>query len=440
MRQAKRSVPRWLYAAALSLLLAAVSGTMVATGPTSVAQANAAPTADDKNVRSNQNAALKFLLSAADAEDCELTFSIVDRPSSGSLSDFTQQICRSDAPNVDWVFVTYTPAPDFSGTDTFTYKVTDSGGLDSNTATVRVEVIGWVVTRSEDSDDGSCDAHCSLREAIASASSGDVILVPEATYTLILGTELVIDKSLVLIGDGAATTIVQAATSRVASKSRILKITGGNVAISGFTIRHGVTSGDGGGIWNGGTLTLTRVTLFHNFADSDGGGIWNSGTLILAPAAVSDSSAGNVGGGIWNSGTLTMAHGSIVNRNSAGSVGGGIWNSGTLTMAGTSVENNSAVPHGGGIWNGGTLGLTGSSVDGNSTLFSGGIANEGTLTLTGSRVSGNVATGAHGGGIRNGSGSTLVLTNTTVNGNTAATSRLRKNSCSRCIRGSSGIK
>lgn len=43
------------------------------------------------------------------------------------------------------------------------------------------------VTTVADTNDGSCDEHCSLREALSEAADGDVVAVPAGTYTLTLG-------------------------------------------------------------------------------------------------------------------------------------------------------------------------------------------------------------------------------------------------------------
>jgi len=66
------------------------------------------------------------VLSATDADGNPLTYSIVNGPAKGSLS--------GSAPNL-----TYTPAADLSGADSFTYKAND-GSADSNIATVSITI------------------------------------------------------------------------------------------------------------------------------------------------------------------------------------------------------------------------------------------------------------------------------------------------------------
>ena len=120
------------------------------------------------------------------------------------------------------------------------------------------------VNKIADTDDGGCDADCSLREAIAAADSGDTIIIPGGTYTLTLGSQLTIDKSLTLSGAGSEDTVIQAAASSADATSRVLMIEGDNstVTISDVTIRHGnAREAHGGGIFNGATLTLTHTTI-----------------------------------------------------------------------------------------------------------------------------------------------------------------------------------
>ena len=100
------------------------------------------------------------------------------------------------------------------------------------------------VTKTQDTLDGSCDADCSLREAVSAASPGDEIVIPAGTYTLTLGAQLTIDSDLTLIGAGADVTIIEAATEPDVASFHIFEVTtDSNVAISEVTIRHG-----GGGL------------------------------------------------------------------------------------------------------------------------------------------------------------------------------------------------
>jgi DNA/RNA endonuclease G (NUC1)/fibronectin type 3 domain-containing protein len=85
------------------------------------------PGAADQSVSTNEDAAKSFTFDTANATANPLTYTIVSGPSHGSLSGSNGS-------------ETYTPAPDFNGTDTFTYKVND-GSHDSNTATVTITVL-----------------------------------------------------------------------------------------------------------------------------------------------------------------------------------------------------------------------------------------------------------------------------------------------------------
>jgi hypothetical protein len=94
---------------------------------TVTASANTAPVAQAQNVSTLKNAAKPVVLVAADADGDALTYSIMVQPAHGSLSAVT---------GAD---VTYTPATDYVGSDTFTFKATD-GQADSNAATVSITV------------------------------------------------------------------------------------------------------------------------------------------------------------------------------------------------------------------------------------------------------------------------------------------------------------
>src|SRR5688572_13035503 len=61
------------------------------------------------------------------------------------------------------------------------------------------------VTKLADTADGSCDADCSLREALAAAVAADTIaFAPSLTGRIVLGVgELVVDEALTIEGPGA---------------------------------------------------------------------------------------------------------------------------------------------------------------------------------------------------------------------------------------------
>jgi hypothetical protein len=87
---------------------------------------NDAPTANAQTVSTNEDIAKAITLSGNDVEGDTLTYSIVTGPSHGVLSG-------SGASR------TYTPAANYSGPDSFTFKVND-GSLDSTSATVSITV------------------------------------------------------------------------------------------------------------------------------------------------------------------------------------------------------------------------------------------------------------------------------------------------------------
>ena len=220
------------------------------------------------------------------------------------------------------------------------------------------------VTKTVDSFDGSCDADCSLREAVALAGSGDSVDVPAGTYTLTLGTQITIDNNLTLTGAGASTTIVQAATNADDATWRVFAVSSGNsVAISGVTIRYGNAGSQGGGIYNDGTLALATSTISKNTAGNHGGGIYNTaaGTLTVTGSTISDNrtiiESGGIGGGIANVGGTLVVTDSTVSGNRTGNFGAGVYNSGAATLTNSSVSDN-VVWQGAGIYNTGTLTLT----------------------------------------------------------------------------------
>ncbi len=183
----------------------------------------------------------------------------------------------------------------------------------------------------------------SLRQAIADAPPGEVILVPAGTYTLTSGP-LNVAGAVSVAGAATADTVI-----RSGGAFRVIEM-GGEfpVVLRDLTIRdghpaEGVT--EGGGILSSATdLTLLRVAVVDNVADSNGaagksGGIAQGGGIYheTGRLTVLDSIV---------SGNVATANGS--SEHSGGiSQGGGISSIGQLTIVNTTIAGNRAIAQGG---------------------------------------------------------------------------------------------
>ena len=99
----------------------------IATVSVTVNPVNDPPVADDQSINTNENTPVAITLTGSDVDGDALTYSVVDAPANGSLS--------GTVPNL-----TYTPNTDFTGADSFTFKVND-GEFDSGNATVSITVV-----------------------------------------------------------------------------------------------------------------------------------------------------------------------------------------------------------------------------------------------------------------------------------------------------------
>lgn len=309
------------------------------------------------------------------------------------------------------------------------------------TPRVAVEAAPLTVTKTADTDDGVCDADCSLREAINAANSGDTVNVPAGTYVLsIAGVgedagatgDLDVTVDLTIDGAGSGSTIIDANDI-----DRVLDVRGAaSVSLSGLTVRDGTAPAGayGGGIQSGsGALTLDDVIVTQNASTSLAGGIYAGGSLELTNSAVS-SNQGDQGGGIVTL-DLTMTD-SSVDDNSTTDQGGGIWaccGDATFTITGSTVDGNASADQGGGIFHCcGALQLTvtDTSVSGNSSLNQGGgiffccgdDVEATAIVVTDSTIDGNTAT-ADGGGLYsccdNGPPITITIVDTAITNNEA---------------------
>jgi CSLREA domain-containing protein len=247
------------------------------------------------------------------------------------------------------------------------------------------------VTKIADTNDGVCDADCSLREAIAAASpAGDTIVFASPVFNspqiitlsdAVGFQKLLINKSLTIVGRGADRLTVRRAPN-AAMAFRIFEIGAGTVvSLSGMTITGGNVFGTGGGIGaTGATLTVRDCYVTGNAATA-GGGIGNSasdtgitGTLIVIGSTIAANTANDAGG--------------------VGGGGGGIHSRGNLTIKNSTVSGNVkvlGVNNGGGVWTNGTALISNSTITDNRTdTGASGLSNAGgTATIRSSLIAAN---------------------------------------------------
>jgi CSLREA domain-containing protein len=275
-----------------------------------------------------------------------------------------------------------------AGTHNIRADYSGDGNFDSSQSNIVAQVVNActtnpVVTKIADTDDGTCDADCSLREAIATVCTGNTITFNTAgvfatpqTITLSLG-ELSVAKNVTIDAPDAAGNHVTVTGNNA---SRVFNINSGKtVTIRDLSIIGGNSAGNsGGGISNSGTLTINNSTISGNTTSNSGGGIFNvaGSTLTITNSTISGNTA-NTGGGVANSdGTLTINN-STISGNSATVSGGGIF---TVRFTLTTVTNVTNC----------TITNNIADSDGDASGVGGGMTRQdGTVTLHNTIVAGN---------------------------------------------------
>ncbi|MBL8181421.1 MAG: carboxypeptidase regulatory-like domain-containing protein [Blastocatellia bacterium] len=264
----------------------------------------------------------------------------------------------------------------------------------------------FTVTKVADTNDGTCDGDCSLREAIAAATAaaGDDTIIFSTLFTT--PQTIVLSGSELVLGSNGATTINGPGASLLTisgnNASRIIS-TGANViaTLDGITFTAGngagaLNTGRGGAIYNvGGTLTITNSIITGNTA-ANGGGLNNAAStgpavnanLTISNCIVSNNTTPGSGGGMQNFSTsnVTIDRSTFMGNTSNGSTGGGggQFNGGVRITNSTFANNSAPVGFGGGMQSNGTLGtvLTNVTFSGNSSLNGGGGIHRGTTSPT----------------------------------------------------------
>ncbi|WP_342347567.1 DUF4347 domain-containing protein [uncultured Nitrospira sp.] len=236
----------------------------------------------------------------------------------------------------------------------------------------------YTVTTTTDGGAGS------LRQAIINANANPgtdtITFVGSGTYLLtITGAgedaattgDLDITDNLIIIGNGAANTVIDASGFGV---DGVFHLLGSNTAtISGITIQGGHAN-DGGGIFVDGSsiLNLTDAIVQNNTSDL-GGALHVHGTANVNRVLFLNNSSTVEGGAIHfhgaDGGSLTNI---TVTGNTSGIDGGGLWTNTSISITNSTFTLNHANDDGGGI-----------------------VADAGTITISNTIVSDNTATTAN---------------------------------------------
>jgi hypothetical protein len=205
----------------------------------------------------------------------------------------------------------------------------------------------WTVTKSTNSNDGMCNADCSLREAVAAADSGDTVVFSGSlvgqTFTL-GGSEIVITKRITIDG--------------FLNDPNVAFISGNN------TSRHFY-------IQSGAGLILKNITLVQGSGESSPGvsgtNIGPAGGAIFADSNTSlslerVSLRGNktkFGGAIYLSHTTTshITNSSLTGNSSEQGTAILVFDNSSLSMSNTTLSGN--LVHNEDSFGGGAIGIRG---------------------------------------------------------------------------------
>ena len=250
------------------------------------------------------------------------------------------------------------------------------------------------VTKVADTNDGVCDADCSLREAIAVAAPGDLVSFASPFFdtprAIVLGVgELVIDKTLAIAGPGAQRLTISAnRLSRVFAVSGVNRVTltgmrltdgsasaGGAIRlveaallVSGCEISNSRAGFGGGILANASTpspdLRIYDSSIIGNVADDNGlpvnaGGILANGSVKLVRVTVSGNHSPAVQGaaGVYSQFEAPLIEDTTVTGNRGGTSAGGV-----ATTSGVALSLRNSVLAGNRTGSGATTDIGGTAV------------------------------------------------------------------------------
>ncbi len=306
------------------------------------------------------------------------------------------------------------------------------------------------------------DGSCSLREAIQNINNGantyndcskvmsslaygrlDRIILPAGTYTnsianaaghtenLNASGDLDIDKSVLISGAGAATTIINGNGTLLNDRVLDVRVAGITVRILNVTVQGGAITGThrlGGGIASIGELTVENAVVTGNTAigiGALGGGIYSTGILTVLNSTISSNNGSGGGGGIASEGTL-MLTGSIVDANQSIGIdldgidasGGGIYSTNPSTINTSTISNNAALKYGGGIYSSANMTIDRSTISVNIGTHGAGVYQLGGVAMiANSTISSNLSRSSTGWGAGVFNRGTMEIVHSTITAN-----------------------
>lgn len=188
------------------------------------------------------------------------------------------------------------------------------------------------VTSTADSGAGS------LRNAIASASSGDTINFASSLSGQIIrltSGELLVPNNLTVTIDASA--LAMPVVIDGGHAGCIFEISAAHAVLNSLVLTNGSagSGGSGGGVVVGSSasLTLNGCTISGSFAGGVGGGLLNAGgTVTVNNCLFYADSTSNFGGGFYNSAGSTATVNNSTFLNNTAVTGGGVMNYGSITV------------------------------------------------------------------------------------------------------------